>query len=33
MGMFTDQLIENDLDAVDKSICDFYGIEPVKAAA
>ena len=26
MGMFTDDLIENDLAMVDKTICDYYGI-------
>lgn len=33
MGMFSEQLIENDLAKVDQAICDFYGIEPAKAAA
>lgn len=33
MGMFADQLIDNDLAQVDAAICDFYGIEPLKAAA
>lgn len=27
MGMFPDRLIENDLEAVDKTICEYYGIE------
>ncbi len=26
MGMFADQLIDNDLSAVDQAICEFYGI-------
>lgn len=26
MGLFTEQFIENDLAAVDKAICDYYGI-------
>ena len=28
MGMFTEDLIENDLASVDKTICEYYGIEP-----
>jgi len=27
MGMFDEQLIDNDLNAVDKAICSYYGIE------
>lgn len=27
MGMFQEQLIENDLGAVDKTICEYYGID------
>lgn len=27
MGMFNEQLIENDLSAVDRTICEFYGLE------
>jgi len=27
MGMFQEQLIDNDLEAVDRTICEYYGIE------
>lgn len=33
MGMFDEQLIPNDLGAVDQAICDFYSIELAMAAA
>jgi hypothetical protein len=33
IGMLPDQYIENDLAAVDKAVCDFYGIEAQRAAA
>jgi hypothetical protein len=32
MGMFADQLIDNDLAAVDAAICDYYGIQHKQAA-
>ena len=33
MGMFEDDLIENDLAAVDAAICDYYGLITPAAAA
>ncbi len=29
MGLFSDQYIDNDLQAVDNAICDYYGYEPI----
>lgn len=33
MGMFAEELIDNDLAAVDAAICDYYGITPLPAVA
>jgi hypothetical protein len=31
MGMFSETLIDNDLAAIDRTICDFYGIRSAEA--
>jgi hypothetical protein len=33
MGMFDEDLIDNDLAVVDAAICDYYGITPLAAVA
>lgn len=33
MGMFAERMIPNDLHAVDKAVCDFYGITPFEPKA